>query len=178
MRRVSRDINVFNMSMLDVICSALGAFLILYLQAAQAQQSAEANAKSKEKIIEDLEEKLRKAQLPQGVAIGTCETTASKVKLSLWDSGGAVDGDHVKLRFNQKLIEQKLSLPGPGATYSTEISLEMGANYIEATALDGGKTPPNTAGVRVDPCQKQRYQDFQWEMDAGEVRHISIVRKP
>ena len=32
-RRKSRDINVFNMSMLDVICSALGAFVILILMA-------------------------------------------------------------------------------------------------------------------------------------------------
>lgn len=32
-RRSSREINVFNMSMLDVICSALGAFIILILMA-------------------------------------------------------------------------------------------------------------------------------------------------
>jgi cell shape-determining protein MreC len=32
-RRTSRDINIFNMSMLDVICSALGAFVILILMA-------------------------------------------------------------------------------------------------------------------------------------------------
>ena len=31
MRRPSREINIFNLSMLDVICSALGAFLILFL---------------------------------------------------------------------------------------------------------------------------------------------------
>ena len=42
MRRQNREINIFNMSMLDVICSALGAILILFIVTLQAQNKAEA----------------------------------------------------------------------------------------------------------------------------------------
>ncbi len=39
-RRVSRDISIFNLSMLDVICSALGAIVILFILSDQARTEA------------------------------------------------------------------------------------------------------------------------------------------
>lgn len=58
MRRPQREINIFNLSMLDVICSALGAFLILFLIASRMQNQSKTTAKSKEKQIQELQQQI------------------------------------------------------------------------------------------------------------------------
>ncbi|MDD9933496.1 MAG: hypothetical protein OXT09_07835 [Myxococcales bacterium] len=62
MRRPNREINVFNMSMLDVICSALGAILILFIIALEAQEKSQAKAEDWQQKYQTLEEKVQAQQ--------------------------------------------------------------------------------------------------------------------
>ena len=59
MRPRRRELGVFGMSMLDVICSALGAFLILFLVAAQTSERQRARAQTAEERLQDLAEQAR-----------------------------------------------------------------------------------------------------------------------
>ena len=59
MKPRNREINIFNLSMLDVICGALGAFLILFLIAAPYYDKKN-DKKDETKKAESKEEKSKK----------------------------------------------------------------------------------------------------------------------
>ena len=61
MRRMNREINIFNISMLDVICSALGAILILFLVSLQSQGKSQNHSENWQERYQQLEEKIKAA---------------------------------------------------------------------------------------------------------------------
>lgn len=213
-RRRARDINVFSLSLLDIIASALGAFLILYILASQraaaesdrasnseqqlqqlavaAQQFSEtakkladdndALAEEKQRLRKqlaacqgDLEEEKNKPKprpLPAGLAIGMCEVDAGPVAIHVWDHRDE-DGDRVRLSWNDAVVHNDLLLMNAPTTMS--VSVEPGANYLLVFAHNEGTGPPNTATIRVDPCQDGAPQEFVWQMNTGQQRLVSIV---
>lgn len=196
--------------MLDVICSALAAFLILFLLASKTAEQATARAdrtdkqmqalagavksatdamadlvKDKERAEDeaaacrgelDEEKQKRKANVVTGtgLAMGMCLVGTEQVEVRLWDHE-VVDGDRVKLRWNDGVIHSDLSLTDTPATFT--VQADPGANYLYVEALSGGSSPPNTAVVVVDPCRDGKPEIFEWRMNAGEERFVSIVRQ-
>lgn len=184
MRRPSREISIFNLSMLDVICSALGAVLILLILAHFEQQSAQADLQAKDEQLEKLIKKMmeldqqleeEKRRPGAGMAVGMCETDAAEVTARIFDHG-SVDGDRVDFTFNREPYRQNVSLPGKDAPLVYRLALKPGANYLGAHALDEGASPPNTATVVIEPCLDGNAEVFRWDMSRGQQRHISIVR--
>lgn len=210
MRRPSREISIFNLSMLDVICSALAAFLILFLLASKTAEQAASRAdrtdkqmqalagtvkeateamaelvKQKERAEDeaaacrgelDEEKQKRKANVVTGggLAMGMCLVGVEQIEVKLWDHQ-AVDGDRVKLRWNDGVVHQDLSLTDTPAEF--RLHADSGANYLYVQALSDGTSPPNTAVVVVNPCRDGKPELFEWNMNAGEERFVSIVRQ-
>jgi hypothetical protein len=58
-RRPSRDINIFNLSMLDVICSGMGAFLILFILASQATSDAQTQSSELQEQLDRCRQELK-----------------------------------------------------------------------------------------------------------------------
>lgn len=199
-RRPSRDISIFSMSMLDVICSALGAILILFIlsetSAGEARADAQRSARQLEALQRDLmaaqeaEKKARqaeeaaarraeaaelKARRPGGLAVGMCQTTAERVVARVFDHGSP-DGDRVDFSLNNEPFRQNVTLPGPSDAVELTVELDDGPNYLGARALNEGTSSPNTATVVIQPCRNGQPEVFKWDMKRGEERHISIVR--
>jgi Skp family chaperone for outer membrane proteins len=61
-RRTSREISVFNLSMLDVIFSALGAILILYILVIENTSKAEEQAKQAQSQVQMQTQKIKRMQ--------------------------------------------------------------------------------------------------------------------
>jgi len=61
-RRVSRDISIFNLSMLDVICSALGAIVILFILSNQARTEAVGDLKKADATVSAVKANQMKAR--------------------------------------------------------------------------------------------------------------------
>ena len=61
-RRVSRDISIFNLSMLDVICSALGAIVILFILSDQARTEAVGELSKADKAVSAMKAEQMKAR--------------------------------------------------------------------------------------------------------------------
>lgn len=169
--------------MLDVICSALGAVLILFILSQQAEQSAQAELARKDEQIErmqrelmEAQKKLREQRNPGGLAVGMCTTSTAQVSAKLFDHGG-VDDDRVDLSLNNASLRDDVSLPGREAPLILTLDLEPGPNYLGAQALNEGSHPPNTATVVIDPCIDGKPEHFRWDMKTGQKRHISIVRE-
>lgn len=85
MRRKSREISVFNLSMLDVICSALGAFVILVIILIQYAEQSEADlAESQarkfetEATLHNTEAELHKARAAAADAASDAETAKAE----------------------------------------------------------------------------------------------------
>ena len=168
--------------MLDVICSALGAVLILLILSTMAEQDAQAQAQAKDEQLEQLQrdlmkaqKKLKEARRPGGVAVGMCHTKAAKVEVALFDHGGA-DNDRVDISLNNQDFKKNVVLPDKRTPERFAIPLENGPNYLGATALNMGTGPPNTATVIITPCKDGNPEHFTWNMQTGQKRHISIVR--
>ncbi len=186
--------------MLDVICSALGAILILFLITMQAEMKAKSSSEDcqqrqqelEEKIQkvqeenlkileenlkiqkekEEIQEELEKANIPMGAAIGMCEVGIENVIIGFKDHG-KVDGDSAKIMLGKEVLDEELSLQSAYRDYV--VKLKPGANYIIVEALNEGSISPNTANVRVNPCHDGKARVFLWEMYEGERRNISIV---
>ncbi len=242
MRRQNREINIFNMSMLDVICSALGAILILFIVTLQAQNKAEAKAEDFEKKYQKLEEKVQSTQdalqakeqalsstltqlqqtaeqmksqkqiirqiasanakllaqidpkdpkdptdptgpkdpddtdpgAPSGMAIGMCTVNQAQITIKVFDHGSE-DDDHIAVKLNKKFVTKDMAILNQPT--AKQITLKKGVNYINIKALNEGNSSPNTATLVIDPCNNGRAESFIWEMDEGQERNISIVRK-
>lgn len=204
-QRPSREISVFNMSMLDVICSALGAILILFILAQHRESNAREEARRKDKQLEALQRSVIDAQqqaarerlqaeqarqaadtankmlaelerMPRAMAIGMCETSAATVTAVVFDHSAA-DGDRVDLTWNNAPLRDNLTLPDKASAVRFDLSLEAGSNYLAAKALNVGDSSPNTATVEISPCRDGQPEEFKWDMQTGEQRHISIVRQ-
>ena len=203
MKRTNRDLNVFNMSMLDVIASALGAFLILFLITSQTSADYQQRVQTKDDQMDTLSKQVRKGNdaiqalkgaldkcredlkacedrpqpptPPTGEAIGNCHVGVAKVNVFVKDSGSE-DGDRVKLKWNDEVIRAELTLSNAGQHLN--LSLKPGPNYLHVTALNEGSSSPNTAVVVVDPCHEDgRAEAFDWQMLTGQEKFVSIVRK-
>lgn len=252
MARRSREIQTFNVAMLDVISSAMGAFLLLFLimaerkegaeqqlavlaaeaeaahvsqraaetaaaqarreraeadaarqeaeatqrdrdaaqaraeqeraRAQRAQQSSAARAEQAEAAlaaaqqeIDALEEALAAAEAALGGdGIANCRVSSPTIEMTAWDSN-AVDGDLVAISLNEQVVAPRVSLPDRSQPWRYRFTLRRGVNVITIRALSDGINPPNTAGVRLQPCQNQQPYDTSWEMRTGEERTISVV---
>lgn len=196
--RRRRALDAFNLSMLDVIASALGAILILFIvssmDAGAARQALRARDGQLERLNAEmarLDEALRAraaaleavddaeaARLacpPEGLAIGMCRVDAPRVAVHVYDHR-KLDGDRVDLLFNREPLERDVPLTGADAGIRLDLALRPGANYLAAVARSEGADPPNTATVVVSPCRDGRPESFQWDMTSGEQRHVSIIR--
>ena len=197
-KKQSREISIFNLSMLDVIFSALGAILILFMITIEHTSKTEADIeKAHEALkkanmdIDDLTATLEKlAQLDQeneelkkkikklkrrarGVSMGMCRVPiGTEVNLNFFDHG-QVDGDRVALMWNGEQIETDLNLPGPPGV-NRKVIVDDVDNVLDITALNEGFVSPNTDKIVVTPCINGQPRDFEWEMSTQEVRSLSI----
>lgn len=188
-RRPSRELSVFNLSMLDVICSALGAFVILFIISMQSQESEQDDVDDND---EDVDEYDLKQELEDSIArreeilgcisrvvetIAVCHTSAEKITLFAWDPG-QIDDDRVEICFNGTVIEPSvISLPAPNEPFRAELPLEMGANVVVIRALNEGHIPPNTAALDFYPRCDGQTSVYGWRMDEGEYRILPIIRR-
>lgn len=73
-RRPNREINIFNLSMLDVICSALGAFLILYLLSSQNTSTAQSQRDAALDQLDQCRQELKACQSEPCASRCPCDT--------------------------------------------------------------------------------------------------------
>ena len=215
-KRPAREISVFNLSMLDVIFSALGAVLILFIikleytstveaklnktqkglananeqiddmvrsvedqskQIKKLEQELSQNKEQAEKLAQindELEKKVKKLKRRgRGMSMGMCQVNApGEVRLTFYDHG-SIDGDRVKLEWNEDILHSNLELGDlPGRTFVVQVEEED--NYLNITALNEGSSPPNTDTIVVAPCKNGRPQSFKWEMNTGDKQFLSI----
>jgi hypothetical protein len=193
-RRPAREINIFNLSMLDVIASALGCFLILFIIAMQQQANAERRASEAAKELEQLKEDVREARkqpgaTPKSLARAMCNAGADSVVVEISD-WSAEDGDEVSVSFNDKVIVPSLALvatpgsqePADKDAFSVTLELAPGVNDLVIEALSNGSLGHNSARVFVKPCRGAKSEEFKVDIDTTAERYpktkaITIARE-
>ena len=111
---------------------------------------------------------------PAGMAIGMCTVNQANITIKVFDHGSE-DDDHIAVKLNKKFVSKDMVILNQPT--AKQISLKKGVNYINIKALNEGNSSPNTATLVIDPCNNGRAESFIWEMDEGQERNISIVRK-
>lgn len=208
MRRSRRELRVFNLSMLDVMSSALGAVLVLFaLVSVDARTQGEAAARTEARLervtaemaraaadlrqrADDVEQARARAAAAED-ALDDAQRACPPVGLAIGMCRVAgptvrirvydhrqIDGDRVDLELNGAVVARDVALAEEVAAQTYSLSLEPGANYLVARALTEGTDPPNTATVVISPCIDGRAEVFRWDMTLGQQRHVSIVREP
>lgn len=78
---------------------------------------------------------------------------ANPITFTIFDNGGQVDGDDVRIKLNEQIIPggDGVRLRGTGQRFS--IQLQPGINTLSFTAVNEGTSPPNTAGVIFNSSQ-------------------------
>jgi hypothetical protein len=96
-RRISREINVFNMSMLDVICCALGAFVILILM-------ADFNRSEAVQTVKKLQDEIRH--------YAKTSKKVRKENTDLKDKNAQLEKDKAQLQGENDNLKEKLAQDG------------------------------------------------------------------
>jgi|GEM_PF-5482355 len=79
------------------------------------------------------------------------ESTNKLAQISVWDDK-EVDGDIISIFHNGKLIQKNINLLKTPSEFS--ISLEEGKNVIAMYSVSMGKTPPNSAAMKIKTGSK------------------------
>lgn len=90
MKRRSREINIFNMSLLDILCGALGAFCFMmltlfpYYTRAKAQQGGGGDTGSLQQQLDEAQKRIDKLDHQFSTAVQIWWTTPQDIDLYLW----------------------------------------------------------------------------------------------
>lgn len=183
-RRPAREIDIFNLSMLDVIASALGAFLILFIIAMQNQSRAQQQAAQTAKELEALQQAMKEVRkelpkqataAPRALARGMCNVPPGTVDIEVSD-WSAEDGDEVRLSQNDRVLVPRLTLVATASSlFSAEkeparfrLSLSPGVNDLVVEALSNGTKGHNSARIVVKPCRDGKEEEFKVDVDVTE----------
>lgn len=106
--------------------------------------------------------------------LGDFRIKANKARVMYRDAA-AVDGDHIRVYLNDKVIERFVSLES--AFKGFEIVLEKGFNKIDFEALNQGTSGPNTAEFRVYDDKGSLISASQWNLGTGFKATILLVKE-
>lgn len=86
-----------------------------------------------------------------------------------------VDGDKVKVYFNDQVIEPEVSLTSDFK--SVKLNLVKGINKIDIEALNEGFASPNTAEFKVYDDKGQVISSSEWNVGTGYKAVIVLVKE-
>ena len=136
-------------------------------------QGEEINQQSQ--TIAELEQQMLGSQESlESISMGNCDVTVGQVQIEVWDHG-QIDGDVINVRHNRRSIHRRLSLRADHER--TSLSIDEGISLVIVEAVNEGTSSPNTAMIRVDPCQNNQAREFEWQMNTGEQQFVSIRRQ-
>ncbi|WP_026902783.1 hypothetical protein [Pedobacter glucosidilyticus] len=79
--------------------------------------------------------------------VNTIPCTSKMVKVRIFDNG-KLDGDELKIIYNNKVISEKLNLNNEGNIFELELG-QSSSNVMQIFVLSEGNYPPNTATIEV-----------------------------
>ena len=150
MKRRSRDINVFSISMLDVIAGALGVFVLISVILLPHYQKS----------------------VPEDYA--ACVVSTDKVLMAFFDFR-QIDGDVIRVLFNDKQQGAPFELQTEGDP--RWVSLRPGLNDLVIESVSDGDIGPNTGLVLIKPCRSRKESMMGWMISQSEQKKFAIIRK-
>ena len=111
-------------------------------------------------------------RIVKGKIIGSVSMSTDCLDISVRDHGG-VDGDRVRLTFNDDVIAMNYKLTGVSRSF--RVDLPRGPSFVVAKALNEGSSKPNTAQLMLRPCGGSK-RTFTWKMKTGEINSVGVVR--
>lgn len=106
--------------------------------------------------------------------LGNFNTTAVYSTIMYRDAA-FVDGDKVKVYFNDQVIEPEVSLTSDFK--SVKLNLVKGINKIDIEALNEGFASPNTAEFKVYDDKGQVISSSEWNVGTGYKAVIVLVKE-
>lgn len=180
MRGGSREINIINMSLLDILCGAMGAFCFMMLAlfpywspSGVGAKDAAAQAEQMQQELEKLKEELRKSG---GAGAADAIERLEKLQTQMQ----RVEGENNRLRAELEDAKKKIStleMRNPvvvavnWGTANHEVNVFVHSPGLKSS---GGKTPPP-----VDPLRKQGsffFGDISWGMIRGPGMNLWLMR--
>lgn len=160
MKARNRDINIFNLSMLDVICGALGAFLILFLIAAPYHGNTSTQPQTNplnNQLLVMTQWESRDADVNMWI-YGPDKTWTGPEGATLFDT----------IRPAATIVNEKASAQNPSYVY-VERYRETGpqlteGNYVVVAQL--AKAPPGGGGVEVRVTPIVNVLEPPWQITA------------
>jgi len=130
------------MSMLDVLASALGAFLILFLLMAQRAQQAQEDARAKDEHIAHLQERLQAAQSAYAAAIDALDKTQAAL------DGAQRDLSQARVLADQaKALAKQLDALGKGMAIGM---CEVDARSVSVSVVDDIQPDGDVIELKLD----------------------------
>jgi hypothetical protein len=83
----------------------------------------------------------------KNTALNKIYTTEKSVRIRVYDSG-YIDGDEVRIKYNNTTLVSKYILSKEGKEFLLEINPSI-ENYLEISTLNEGKSAPNTATLDI-----------------------------
>ena len=106
--------------------------------------------------------------------LGELETDSKYVIIKCRDHE-YVDGDRIKLLFNNIVIHPNITLTG--SYYTIDIDLIEGYNNIEFVALNEGESSPNTAQLSVFDENGVNLSNNKWLITTGYKARLVVFKK-
>ena len=102
-------------------------------------------------------------------------STGSVTAKVMYRDAAYVDGDHIRVYLNDKVIEYQVNLDSDFKGF--EIVLEKGFNKIDFEALNQGSSGPNTAEFKVYDDKGGLISASQWNLGTGFKATIILVKE-
>lgn len=152
MPRRRRELGVTTFSLLDVLCGALGVFVVMTL------------------IL--LPYYKKEPPIPDEYA--ACVVNQSVLKMRFYDFRRE-DGDVIRVALNGQLQRSALPLTIKGE--GMVLNVEPGVNALQITSVSDGSEGPNTGFVVIEPCLDGASSMLGWMIPKNYEKKFAIVRK-
>ncbi len=130
------------------------------------------NSREFTKVFENELNKIKPQRKKQ--SLGTIKIKTKSVIIRCRDSQ-AIDGDQIRVFWNENLIANRLTLSG--GFQGIEIQLDKGYNYIDFKVINEGDSGPNTAQYEVIDKAGNVLANAFWDMRSGDTATMVLIRE-
>lgn len=150
MARPSREINIINMSMLDVICSALGAVILLLILMSQAQQHEQNRADDAERHLNMSQSKLARAMADLNKAITRAKNAEAAAKAA------SLEHQKAQKRAQEAQAQARAAQQAAARARANKLAMQIQAQNAERRAQQAQQRANQAAKNRDQAVAKAR----------------------
>lgn len=130
------------------------------------------NSREFTKVFENELNKIKPQRKKQ--SLGTIKVKTKSVYIRCRDSQ-AIDGDQIRITWNETLIANRLTLTG--GFQGIELQLDKGYNYIDFKVINEGDSGPNTAQYEIVDKAGNVLANAFWDMNSGDTATMVLIRE-